>query len=160
MMSFRKPQTVKRFAGGRYVKGRWVADEESETLQIMASVQPVTNDDMQNLPEGKRIERAVKIYTDELLRVEGTDEQGDVILWQGREYRVIAIAPNQMTFITSLKAFAITLSFGHTKTVNAQEQRSSCLMSERLTPNGVLLSAMLPMMAVGRLTRTARPVSI
>lgn len=108
MMSFRKPQTVKRFAGGKYVKGRWVADEESETLQIMASVQPVTNDDMQNLPEGKRIERAVKIYTDELLRVEGTDEQGDIILWQGREYRVIAIAPNQMGVISHYRYYAVT----------------------------------------------------
>ena len=82
-MGLRKQHTIRRFADGAYIKGRWQQGTETQTLVIAASVQPIRNDERENLPEGKRMGRAVKIYTDALLRVD--DNMGDVLLWLGTE---------------------------------------------------------------------------
>ena len=104
-MSFRSKQQIIRQPEGQYVKGRWVKSGDT-VLEIMASVQPATNDDMQNLPEGKRIERAVRIYTDALLRVD--DNTGDVLLWLGTEYRIIAQARFRMGVISHYRYYAVS----------------------------------------------------
>lgn len=104
-MSFRSKQQIIRQPDGQYVKGRWVKGGDT-TMEIMASVQPATNDDTQNLPEGKRIERAVRIYTDALLNVDGADNNGDVLVWQGRHYRVIAVAPYRSNVISHYRYLA------------------------------------------------------
>ena len=44
-MSFRSKQQIIRQPEGQYVKGRWVKGGDT-VLEIMASVQPATNDDM------------------------------------------------------------------------------------------------------------------
>lgn len=108
MSSFRRPQTIRRYTDGSYVKGKWVAGQDCTELQILASVQPMTNSDMQHLPEGKRIKRGVKIYTSELLKVDGTDNQGDELLWLGIAYRVIAVAMYQMGVISHYRYYAVT----------------------------------------------------
>ena len=56
--------------------------------------------------EGKRIERAVRIYTDALLNVDGADNNGDVLVWQGRHYRVIAVAPYRSNVISHYRYLA------------------------------------------------------
>ena len=44
-MSFRSKHQIIRQPEGQYVKGRWVKGGDT-VLEIMASVQPATNDDM------------------------------------------------------------------------------------------------------------------
>lgn len=104
-MSFRSRQQIIRQADGEYIDGRWVKGGDTR-LEITASVQPASNDDMQNLPEGKRIGRAVRIYTDALLNTDGADNNGDVLVWQGRHYRVIAVAPYRSGVISHYRYLA------------------------------------------------------
>lgn len=105
-MGLRKQHAIRRFADGAYIKGRWQAGAPSEMLLINASVQPIRNDERENLPEGKRMGRAVKIYTDALLRVD--DNMGDVLLWLGTEYRIIAQARFQMGVISHYRYYAVS----------------------------------------------------
>ena len=116
-MGLRKQHTIRRFADGAYIKGRWQKGVETQTLVIAASVQPIRNDERENLPEGKRMGRAVKIYTDALLRVDDNmgdallrvdDNMGDVLLWLGTEYRIIAQARFQMGIISHYRYYAVS----------------------------------------------------
>lgn len=85
MSSFRRPVTVKRRAAGQWVAGRWVDGGDAPAQTIMASVQPATLSDydtLQALPEGRRIEAMVRVYTDAVLDVAGADDSnGDRIAW-------------------------------------------------------------------------------
>lgn len=105
-MGLRKQHAIRRFTDGAYIKGRWQAGAPSEMLLINASVQPIRNDERENLPEGKLMGRAVKIYTDALLRVD--DNMGDVLLWLGTEYRIIAQARFQMGVISHYRYYAVS----------------------------------------------------
>jgi hypothetical protein len=60
--SFAKPYTVKR-QNGSLVNGTWVATAPDD-VAIMASVQPATARDMQNLPQGRRTNGAYVLYSD------------------------------------------------------------------------------------------------
>lgn len=100
MSSFRRPITVLRISGG-YIDndGMW-NDGTSEEMTISASVQPLNADERSQYstlaPEGATEFRAVKIYSNTALRPakqalpDGTGtEEADIVLWCGRQYKVV-----------------------------------------------------------------------
>lgn len=86
-MSFRKPQAITRIGAGEYVNGVFVPGVES-TIVILASVQPVTAQDIATPPEGKRLSDYVKIYTSSELQVlnEVAGLEPDQLVWRGHTY--------------------------------------------------------------------------
>lgn len=85
-MSLRYPVTIQRRAPGAWVAGRWVAGDDGPTETIQATVQPATlsdYDELQPLPEGRRIERMVRVYTASILTIAANDNtaSGDLLLW-------------------------------------------------------------------------------
>lgn len=93
---FRKPLTVKRQSEGAWVNGFWVAGSET-TLTIQASAQPANADDMQLLPDGKRLQGAYKIYTDAdlIVAIEGVTQVADKVVINGQDYEISAANPWQ-----------------------------------------------------------------
>lgn len=104
MSGFRKPQVITRQTPGAYVNGVYIAGVNS-TLNILASVQPVSGEDQVVLPEGKRLSDFVKVYTDtELLIVnELTNQQPDKLTWRGHIYECIELGAHRMDVISHWK---------------------------------------------------------
>lgn len=107
-MSFRFAQTVIRTLPGSYVNGVWVPGGEVPEM-IYATIQPLSDQDLINLPAGRRASDMVKVYTKtRLTTVEdaGENKQPDKILWDGDQYEITAIAVRQMRVIPHFRYWA------------------------------------------------------
>jgi len=107
-MSFRRPFTVNRTAPGSYVNGVWVAGAAS-TVSITATIQPVSDQDLINLPAGTRSSDVVKIYTETaLFTVEdgGTNQKPDRIDWFGNTYEITSKSVRQMGILDHYRYWA------------------------------------------------------
>jgi hypothetical protein len=84
--------TVIRSAGGGYVNGFWVENAEEE-LDIIASVQPLNDIEIEFVPEGDRTKAARKLYTATELRVHDseTSAKPDLVEIEGEYYKVIRV---------------------------------------------------------------------
>lgn len=108
---FRQPLVVTRQQPGSYVDGVWTPGG-STTLNVQASVQPTSPEDMERLPEGRRDRQSFTLYSDQPLQ-EASDSAGtnaDVVEIFGAEYQVQMSAPwqngaiNHNTAIVTKKA--------------------------------------------------------
>lgn len=112
-MSFRTSQKVLSELPGDYVNGYWVAGARS-IMTITASIQPVAlGQDMESLPEGRRMSDFVKVYSDVKLKVTDEHTQPDLIVFDGFAYEVVSVAKHQSNVIshfkyTAVKAFKYT----------------------------------------------------
>lgn len=93
MIPFSSSYTLTRRQPGRYVRGNW---QESETFQqvfIDASIQPVTYDELQLLPDGQRTIERIDIYTEFALIAADKKKStlGDLVLFRGAQFEVIAV---------------------------------------------------------------------
>lgn len=103
-------QIVKRASGSRDSNGRWVDGTAASTSTVLASVQPASAGDydtLQALDLGRRIERSVRIYTAARLNVAGEDgHNGDILVWQGVRYVVMAVSPWRTTALRHYRYLA------------------------------------------------------
>lgn len=107
-MSFRTPRTVLTESAGSYVNGLWVAGSRTVGTTA-ASIQPVVmGQDMEALPEGRRISDFVKIYTSDRLKVteDGDNIQPDYVVYDGFCYELVSIFKNQNGVIPHYKYIA------------------------------------------------------
>lgn len=107
-MGFRKPQTINRVSAGSYVDGVWVTGVES-TFTIQASVQPLKDDALVNLPEGRRASDTVKLYTSsDLISLDdkGANQQPDKLVWRGEDYEIVAKSVRAMDIINHVRYYA------------------------------------------------------
>ena len=75
---------------GSYVDGRWT-ETESDPVDFKASLQPVTANEMQTLPEGRRDRTTYKAYTKTDLKTVSIGEQiSDIVLDGSERYEVVA----------------------------------------------------------------------
>lgn len=113
MSSFRKPITITRTEPGHYdeTSGLWVEGEES-TPTVAMSIQPLSVDEMDALPEGRRTSRSVKIYSSvELLPADqSTGQNADQFTWLGRTYEIVGCNPYQMGVIPHYKSYAVEVT--------------------------------------------------
>jgi len=108
MSSFRKPYTVNRTAPGAYINGVWVNGSAS-TISITATIQPVSDQDLINLPAGTRSSDVVKIYTSTELKTTedgGDNQQPDRITWLGNVYEITSKSVRQMGVINHFRFWA------------------------------------------------------
>lgn len=75
---------------GAYINGRWAPTGNLETLQITASVQPLSGDELQMLPEGERTAETKRLYTTTKLNSLNESEQmnADIITIDGSSWEV------------------------------------------------------------------------
>lgn len=82
--------SVRRQSPGSYVDGEWVAGAES-ALSIVASIQPITGKEREDLPEGYRTARTCKLFTRDVLQVLSVENAtpGDIVEFDGSDWEVI-----------------------------------------------------------------------
>lgn len=85
----RQQITVKSRAAGSFVDGEFVEGPETQT-QIYASVQPASGDDFKILPELSAGQAAIRVFSSAQI-FSGNEisvRRGDLISWQGEDWRV------------------------------------------------------------------------
>src|SRR4051794_12101908 len=122
--SFRTFYKIVRRNIGSWVNGQYVLDDDlGNQLTILATIQsPSSSGDRQLIeatPYGRRIDRAIKVYTDVKLQpvthamLPGEQSQpGDLIIYQGRMYLVFheaekqSLAKTRQTRVSHYKYYA------------------------------------------------------
>lgn len=94
---FRSPVTLRRFAVGSYVNGRWVEGSYVDST-ITASIQPLVGEELQMLPEDRREQESYKMYTSTIVQTI-TTANPDQVLFRGKKFEVIQVFPWQNTSI-------------------------------------------------------------
>lgn len=79
--------TVTRYDGTEYDGGREL-EPGTSTLEITASVQPATGQDLKRLPEGQRDEEALMLFTAVELRGGSGGRRPDTVLIDGGTFQV------------------------------------------------------------------------
>jgi hypothetical protein len=84
-----QPLTVYRKAAGSIVDGVWRRGAESD-FTIQGVIQPLTNKDLELLPEGERVPNQRKLYTTSTLLSADPDtaQEPDQVLYNGQRWQV------------------------------------------------------------------------
>lgn len=106
MSHFRKAFTGTRTTAPTNVKGRFTPGTAS-AINFTASVQPVSGNDLESLPEGVREQGMYRLYTSFQLRTinQTTKEPADIIDFDGKKYKIVFLQPWQNNVINHYKAF-------------------------------------------------------
>lgn len=105
MSSFRQPRIIQRHTGGGYTNGEW-APGGMVSVDITASVQPASREDLINLPEGRRLSDYIRLYTStELYTVSEGDQpqQPDQFDWHGHTYECVEVGMWQNRIVSHWK---------------------------------------------------------
>jgi hypothetical protein len=108
MSSFRQTLLVKRRSVGAYdIAGFYKVQGSHTTVTITASIQPVSGSDLILLPENRREEELLKLYTETLLigAEKGNPINCDIITINGFDYEVVKVFPWRNNVIPHYKVF-------------------------------------------------------
>lgn len=94
MTLFPSPISVSRTLGAYNDLGIWV-DQTPSVFEVLGSVQPMSAREVQALEPEDREDGQVVVFTDSDLKIatKGSTTDGDVITWQGAEYRLVTKDP-------------------------------------------------------------------
>lgn len=87
---FRVPVALYRKAAGTYVNGIWVEGVET-TINITASIQPTTGEEMLSLPEGRRQRKTYSLFTSSRVYTVQDQTNPDQLVIFGERYEVIKV---------------------------------------------------------------------
>lgn len=92
--AFGETVTLIRETAGHFENGRWVEGTESE-IEITASIQPISGNELVNLPELQRTSETLKCYTTEILLTADptTGVAADEIHYRGKRWQVQSVEP-------------------------------------------------------------------
>ena len=94
--------TIKsKVTDGTWQYGQYVETVDWTTDTILASVQPMTGNDLLSLPEGRRESEGVKMYTDIKTDI------GSYIVWNSKEYEIKSEAYHGSNVINHYKYMAV-----------------------------------------------------
>lgn len=86
-MLFRQELTGYTKDPGSYVKGRWQEGIETQFL-FFSSVQPLKGDQLESLPQGRRLSKSYNLYTDKFMNCVLSNENPDIVILFGERYEV------------------------------------------------------------------------
>lgn len=104
---FSQPVKVTRRGVGAYnqATGRYM-EAESTTFETLASVQPLTGKDLDNLPHARKQKGAFSIYTKDKLNLPAEGGAlGDLVTIHGDRYEVLAMEEWQNRLIPHYKYY-------------------------------------------------------
>jgi hypothetical protein len=91
--TFAENMTLKRNTPGEYdSSGRYIEGMETQTT-IRGSIQPATQEDLRMLPEGRRVDEGMKLYTTTPLLTASPNNEtnADIINYREQDFEVVAV---------------------------------------------------------------------
>lgn len=112
-MFFNQPLTVTRATGGGYVGGVWQPGGTT-TLVVQSSVQPVRDNELELLPEGRRQQECYTLYTSlqEPLYIanDHTQTNSDKVEIYGKQFEILHAEKWANKLIPHHKSIAVLLA--------------------------------------------------
>lgn len=108
MSSFRKSITATPRTTGTLVDGIYT-ETASTPFTIQASVQPASARDLQLLPEGRRLSKTYRLYTDTSLHSLSTSQNPDRVTLEDGEYEVVTKDPWHNAVVPHYKYLVVKL---------------------------------------------------
>ena len=101
--TLKRKSTATTYVNGKAVPG------STATSTIVASIQPLSGQEMLLLPEARRTSQAVVIYTATPLRVANSVAglDADIITYSGSDYEILSCEPWQSDVISHYKAVGV-----------------------------------------------------
>lgn len=87
---FRVPLTIYRQNPGSYVNGQWIPAGETP-IAITASIQPLTGEELQSVPEGRRNRKNYNLFTSTFVELVHNGANPDQIDIFGERYELIKV---------------------------------------------------------------------
>lgn len=106
--SFRKTITVTPRTSGSLVDGIYT-EAAGTPYTIQASVQPANARDLQTLPEGRRLSKAYRLYSDSSMNSLQTTQNPDRVTLGDGEYEVVTKDPWQNGVVPHYKYIVVRL---------------------------------------------------
>lgn len=80
---------VIRASQGHYIKGCYI-EEPGSSFLILANIQPLNPDELENFPEAQRTKEMIKLYTPATLLTaeESVLRKADTVLYNDKQYQV------------------------------------------------------------------------
>ena len=99
--SFGETITIRHYSAGVYTNGVYVPGGIASSVITQASVQPVTGEDLQQLPELERTKEVLKIYTaaEVYLADQRTGAPSDLLEIRGKVYKAYHVEPWNYDFV-------------------------------------------------------------
>lgn len=94
---FRTPITLRSYATGSYINGVWVQGASTDQ-QITASIQPITGEEMESLPETRRESEGYNMFTSTRVRTvqeAGSNLNADHVIFNNKEFEIYDVKPWQ-----------------------------------------------------------------
>lgn len=94
---FAQPFVVTRDSGGTMVLGIWQA--AVSTLNLYGVIEPATPEELNQIPEGDRVNGIVAFWCNRLIYETGVENNSnaggisDTIAWNGNNYRIVKVTP-------------------------------------------------------------------
>lgn len=108
LLTHKTSVTVLRATEGEWVKGKWVPGTVQEVI-VEANVQPLKGSELTALPESDRTKESIKVYSVETLKTleEVSQEEADVIVWEGKKFRAIKAMTYKMGVLDHTKTICV-----------------------------------------------------
>lgn len=103
-------KVIRNNSSGSYVNGKYV-EGTTEEFYIQGSAQPVTGEELLNLPEAQRKRGVIKLYTQTKLNVVDTNNkrQCDLLEYRDENYEVHEVKDYSDYFFTHYKILLIKI---------------------------------------------------
>jgi hypothetical protein len=88
---FAESFTIRR-STGQFALGGYTTKQTN--IATMGVIRPTSPDDLDQLPEGDRVQGMVTFWSPVEIRVTGTQGTSDVIFWDGDDYRILQVFPS------------------------------------------------------------------
>lgn len=98
-----------RKVGGYYSNNGMWRDESEVQIQILASVQPASPEDLEMLPEGRRQARAFRLFTSQEIKAGRADQNPDQVELFGERYEVLSAENWRNNIINHYSGIAVRL---------------------------------------------------
>lgn len=86
--------TVKRYAA-KWTDGEYTRDEDNPIIFTVAAIVTVAQPkDLQLVPEGDRVQGAMKFSTNTELHVTSGEALSDELIWRGARYKILTVTPD------------------------------------------------------------------
>ena len=86
--------TVKRYAA-KWTDGEYTRDEDNPIIFTVAAIVTVAQPkDLQQIPEGDRVQGAMKFSTNTELHVTSGEALSDELIWRGARYKILTVTPD------------------------------------------------------------------
>jgi hypothetical protein len=101
---------IRHDSAGTFDKGRYIESSVTETF-IRGSVQPLSQTELNNFPEGQRVTGIIKIYTDSnvplFTALESEGKSADIIEYDNQRYVIVHVDPWHYGILAHYKSFAV-----------------------------------------------------